>query len=162
MEFQKYLAAWIAKEAAYSAMHRTKPMTLSYGLNDSPVGLCAWIIEKFRGWSDNEGKIESIFSKQELLSNVTLYWVTQSIQSSIRIYNENSKMPLVFGKHDFVRVPVGYAKFPKEIPTPPRILIEKGFNIQHWTEMPKGGHFAALEQPVLLANDIAEFFKEIS
>jgi pimeloyl-ACP methyl ester carboxylesterase len=159
--FQKHLADWVTKEGAYSSLHSTKPITLSYGLNDSPVGLCAWIIEKFNSWSDNSADIESVFSKDALLSNVTLYWVTQSIHSSIRIYNENSKMPLVFRENDFIRTPVGYAKFPKEIPTPPRIYIEKGFNICNWTQMPKGGHFAAFEQPELLADDVSKFFKQI-
>ncbi len=159
--FQKTGADWSAKEGAYAYMHSTKPITLAYGLNDSPVGLCAWIIEKFNGWSDNKDNIENIFTKDELLANVTLYWLTQTIHSSIRIYNENSKKPLALGEKDFIKVPVGFAKFPKELPTPPRSYIEKGFNIQHWTEMPAGGHFAAMEQPNLLAKDITEFFKTI-
>lgn len=157
-EFQKLTTNWSAKEGAYSHLHSTKPITLAYGLNDSPVGLCAWIIEKFYGWSDNKGNIEKVFTKDELLANVTLYWITQTIHSSIRMYNENSKRPLVFDKNDFVKVPVGFAKFPKELPTPPRSYIEKAFNIQHWTEMPAGGHFAAMEQPALLAKDILDFF----
>ena len=156
--FQKFAANWSAKEGAYANMHSTKPITLAYGLNDLPVGLCAWIIEKFHGWSDNKGNIENVFSKDELLANVTLYWITQTIHSSIRIYNENSKRPLFFEKNNFVNVPVGFAKFPKELPAPPRSYIEKGFNIQHWTAMPAGGHFAAMEQPDLLAKDITDFF----
>jgi pimeloyl-ACP methyl ester carboxylesterase len=159
--FQKTSSAWTAKEGAYAHMHATKPLTAAYGLNDSPAGLCAWIIEKFNGWSDNKGNIEHTFSKNELLANVTLYWVTQTIHSSMRIYNENSKKPLAFGKHNFVKVPVGFASFPRELPTPPRTYIEKGFNIQHWTEMPEGGHFAAVEQPQLLAKDIIDFFGSI-
>lgn len=160
--FQKFATDWTAKEGAYSHMHSTKPITLAYGLNDSPIGLCAWIIEKFNSWSDNRGNIESIFIKDELLANITLYWVTQTIHSSIRIYNENSKQKLVFGKNDFVKVPVGFAKFSKELPTPPRSYIEKGFNIQRWTEMSVGGHFAAMEQPILLAKDITDFFKALA
>jgi pimeloyl-ACP methyl ester carboxylesterase len=160
--FQKFVAEWSAKEGAYANMHATKPSTLAFGLNDSPVGLCAWIIEKFNSWSDNNRNIENIFSKDELLANVTLYWITQTIHSSIRIYHENSKSPLVFGENDFVKVPVGFAKFPKELPTPPRSYIEKGFNIRHWAEMPAGGHFAAMEQPNLLANDIKTFFMTCS
>jgi pimeloyl-ACP methyl ester carboxylesterase len=162
LAFRKYGAEWSAKEGAYSYMHATKPITLAYGLNDSPAGLCAWIIEKFNGWSDNHGSIEDVFHKDELLANVTLYWVTQTIHSSIRIYNENSKRPLIFGKNDFVRIPVGFARFPKELPTPPRSYIEKGFNIKHWTVMPAGGHFAAMEQPELLAGDIRAFFSTVS
>lgn len=158
LAFQKKGAEWSAREGAYAYMHATKPLTAAYGLNDSPVGLCAWIVEKFHGWSDNEGNIEQVFTKDELLANVTLYWVTETIHSSMRIYYENSKQPLVFSKDDFVRVPVGFASFPKELPTPPRSYIEKGFNIRHWTAMPSGGHFAAVEQPLLLANDIIDFF----
>ena len=161
ISFQKTAAKWYAEEGAYSHIHRTKPITLAFGLMDSPVGLCAWIIEKFRAWSDSNGHIENTFTKDELLANVTLYWLTQTIHSSIRIYNENGKKPHVFGKNDFIKVPVGFAKFPKELPTPPRSYIEKGFNIQRWTEMDAGGHFAAMEQPTLLANDITRFFKTI-
>lgn len=161
-DFQKSAGIWSAKEGAYAYQHATKPLTLAYGLNDSPVGLCAWITEKFNSWSDNNGNIEHIFSKDELLANITLYWITQTIHSSIRIYNENSQHPLLFGENDFVSVPVGFVKFPKELPTPPRSYIEKGFNIQHWTEITQGGHFAAMEQPHLLARDIREFFRMLS
>lgn len=160
--FQKYAADWSVKEGAYSQQQSSKPITLAYGLNDSPIGLCAWIVEKFNAWSDNKGNIENVFSKNELLANVSLYWITQTIHSSIRIYNENGKYPLAFGEKDFVKVPVAFAKFPKELPTPPRSYIEKGFNIQHWTEMPKGGHFAAMEQPELLVKDMKDFFIELS
>ncbi len=158
-EFQQYVSKWSAEEGAYSKQQSSKPITLAFGLNDSPVGLCAWIVEKFNGWSDNKGQIENVFTKDELLANVTLYWITQTIHSSIRIYNENSERPLIFGEKDFVKLPVAFAKFPKELPTPPRSYIEKGFNIQRWTEMPAGGHFAAMEQPGLLAKDISNFFK---
>ncbi|MEO6685028.1 MAG: epoxide hydrolase family protein [Dyadobacter sp.] len=161
LAFQKTGAAWSAREGAYASMHATKPQTAAYGLNDSPVGLCAWIVEKFNGWSDNHGHIENALTKDELLANVTLYWLTQTIHSSMRIYNENSKKPMVFGEHDYVKVPVGFAKFPKELPTPPRSYIEKGFNIQHWEQMPAGGHFAAAEQPILLAKDISKFFYKL-
>lgn len=159
--FQKNGATWTNKEGAYAYMHATKPLTAAYGLNDSPAGLCAWIVEKFNGWSDNNGNIENTFTKDELLANITLYWLTQTIHSSMRIYNENSKKPLAFGEHDFVKVFVGFAHFPKELPTPPRSYIEKGFNIRHWTTMPAGGHFAAVEQPQLLAKDIRDFFSSI-
>lgn len=161
LAFQKYGAEWSAKEGAYAYVHATKPLTAAYGLNDSPMGLCAWIVEKFNGWSDSQGNIENTFTKDELLANVTLYWVTQTIHSSMRIYNENSKKPLALEKGQFINVPVAFAKFPKELPTPPRAYIEKGFNIQHWTIMPAGGHFAAVEQPLLLANDIKDFFKKL-
>ena len=160
--FQKYASDWTSKEAAYSYIQSTKPITLAFGLNDSPIGLCAWIIEKFNSWSDNNGEIYSVFTKDELLANVTLYWITQTIHSSIRMYNENSKHPLQFGENDFIKIPVGFLKFPKELPTPPRSYIEKGFNVTHWTEMPDGGHFAGMEQPDLMAKDIKDFFKELA
>jgi pimeloyl-ACP methyl ester carboxylesterase len=156
--YQTFLSNWMAKEGAYSHLHATKPITLAYGLNDSPVGLCAWVIEKFNSWSDNHGDVNNVFTNDELLANITLYWITQSIHSSIRIYNENSQSPLALKEHDFVKVPTAFAKFPRELPTPPQSYIEKGFNIQRWTEMPAGGHFAAMEQPVLLGRDIQDFF----
>lgn len=159
--FQEFAQNWASKEGAYAYIQSTKPLTLAYGLNDSPVGLCAWILEKFNTWSDNNGNINAVFSNDELLANVTLYWVTGTIHSSIRMYNENSKHPLRFGENDYVKVPVGFAKFPKELPTPPRSYIGKSFNITHWTEMPSGGHFAAMEQPKLLANDIKKFFESL-
>ena len=161
VKFQKATQMWNEKEGAYASLHSTKPLSLAYGLNDSPIGLCGWIIEKFNAWSDNNGDIENSFTKQELLANVTLYWLTQTIHSSIRMYHEISNSPLKFEKDDFVKTPVGFAKFPKEIPTPPRDYIEKGFNVVHWTEMPKGGHFPALEQPKLLADDIIRFFEKL-
>lgn len=160
--FQKNAEDWHTTEGAYSHQHRTKPLTLAYGLNDSPVGLCAWIVEKFYGWSDCNGNIESVFTKDELLSNVSLYWYTETIHSSIRLYNENSKVPLLFSKNDFVNTPTGIARFHKEEPFPPGKFIERGYNIQHWTDIPKGGHFAAMEQPALLANDIIQFAKTLN
>ena len=159
---QKNAEDWYTAEGAYSHQHRTKPLTLAYALNDSPVGLCAWIVEKFYGWSDCNGNIESVFTKDELLSNVSLYWFTETIHSSIRLYNENSKVPLHFSKNDFINIPVGIARFHKEEPFPPRKFIERGYNIQHWTDIPKGGHFAAMEQPALLANDIIQFAKTLN
>ena len=159
--FQQTGAEWSAREGAYAHLHATKPLTAAYGLNDSPVGLCAWIIEKFNSWSDNGGDIENVFTKDELLANVTLYWITQTIHSSMRMYNENSKNPMVFGQNDYISVPLAFAEFPKELPTPPRSYIEKGFNVRHWTSMPAGGHFAAVEQPDLLSKDLLYFFSEL-
>lgn len=157
-EYQRGLDAWAAQEAGYAFLQATKPITLAYGLNDSPAGLCAWIVEKMYSWSDHSGQIEEVFTKDEILANVTLYWVTQSIHASVRIYNENSKNPMVFGEDDFVKVPVAYANFPKEISRPPRKYMAMGYNLVRWTDMTSGGHFAAMERPELLANDIKEFF----
>jgi len=161
IQFEKDANDWYDREGAYSHQQRTKPLTLAYGLNDSPIGLCAWLIEKFYGWADCKGNIENVFTKDELLANVTLYWVTETIHSSIRLYNESSKAPLHFIKGDFVRVPVGIARFPLEDPFPPRKYVERGFNIRHWTNMPAGGHFASMEKPELLAEDIRDFFRSL-
>jgi pimeloyl-ACP methyl ester carboxylesterase len=149
---------WYMREGGYSLQQKTKPLTLAYGLNDSPIGLCAWIVEKMCGWADHQGHPENIFTKKQLLDNVTLYWLTETIHSSIRLYGENSKYPLKLGEDNFINVPVGIAKFYYEDPFPPRQFIERGFNVQHWSEFAEGGHFAALEKPGLLANDIIEFF----
>jgi pimeloyl-ACP methyl ester carboxylesterase len=162
IQFQKNADDWFTREGAYSHQQQTNPLTLAYGLNDSPVGLCAWLVEKFYSWSDCNGNIESVFTKDELLSNVSLYWFTQTVHSSTRLYNEDSRAPLRFSKDDFINVPVGIAKFHKEEPFPPRKFIERGYNIQHWTDIPAGGHFAAMEQPALLANDIIQFAKELN
>jgi pimeloyl-ACP methyl ester carboxylesterase len=161
-QFEQESEAWYDEEGAYSHQQRTRPLTLAFGLNDSPVGLCAWIIEKFYGWSDCKGDIESVFTRDELLSNVTLYWVTQTIHSSFRLYYESRKAPLHFDKDDFVRVPVGIARFPVEDAFPPRKYIERGYNVRRWTEMPAGGHFAAMEQPELLAKDLDTFFRHVN
>ena len=152
---------WFSREGGYSLEQNTKPLTLAYGLNDSPVGLCAWIVEKMYGWSDCKGYIGNVFSKDELLSNVTLYWVTETLHSSIRLYNENSKNPLIIGKESFIKIPVGIARFRYEDPFPPRKFIERGFNIQQWTDFPDGGHFPAMEKPELLAEDIRNFFRKV-
>jgi len=162
ISFQKSADEWYQNHGAYAHQHRTKPLTLSYALNDSPVGLCAWIVEKFHGWSDCDGDVESVFTKDELLANVSLYWFTETIHSSMRLYNENSKVPLHLTKNDFINIPVGIARFHKEEPFPPRKFIERGYNVQHWTNFSKGGHFAAMEQPDLFANDIIEFAKKVS
>ncbi len=150
---------WYADYGAYAHLQRTTPLTAAYALNDSPAALAAWIVEKFRDWADCDGDVERRFSKDELLANVTLYWMTETIYSSCRLYFESREAPLHFKPGERVRVPCGIARFPKEAPFPPRAWIERGYNIQHWTEMPRGGHFAAAEEPVILAQDIAESFR---
>ena len=152
--------AFMANERGYSQIQGTKPQTLGYGLNDSPAGLAAWIVEKFRTWCDCDGDVERKFTKDELLTNVTLYWVTQTITSSTRIYYESRNTPstLPIG---FIEVPTGAAIFPAEIAVPPRKWAEARYNITRWTEMPRGGHFAALEEPELLVEDIRAFFREL-
>ena len=162
-DFIKSEDEWYFREGGYSLQQKTKPITLAYGLNDSPIGLCAWIIEKMLSWADYMENIESVFSKDELLSNVTLYWLTETIHSSIRLYGENSNYLIKLGKTDFISIPLGIARFKYEEPFPPRKFIERGFkNIHHWTDFPTGGHFAALEKPEELSNDIKDFFSKIT
>ncbi len=148
-------------EGGYSHVQGTKPQTLSYGLNDSPVGLAAWIVEKFRTWSDCHGELERVFSKDELLTNVMIYWVTETLNSSVRLYYETREQPLQLSPASRVKPPVAVALFPKEIAMPSRALAERGYNIVRWTEMPRGGHFAAMEQPELLTQDLREFFRPL-
>ncbi|HIM37922.1 MAG TPA: epoxide hydrolase [Dehalococcoidia bacterium] len=150
---------WLADEGGYSHIQSTKPQTLSYGLNDSPAGLAAWIVEKYRRWSDCDGDVEKRFTKDELLTTVTIYWVTQSINSSTRLYYEAFSKPWNLEKDEKIQVPVGIASFPKENTVPLREWAERSFNIQQWTDMPAGGHFAALEEPVRLVEDIRKFFR---
>jgi len=154
-------ANWFDESGAYAHIQGTRPHTPAYALNDSPAGLAAWIVEKFREWSDCEGDIYRRFTRDELLANVTLYWMTQTISSSFGMYHEGRRAPLRFWADDFVSVPCGIAHFPKEILFPPKEWVQRGYNVQHWTEMPRGGHFAAAEQPELLAADIRAFFRPL-
>ena len=159
--YLEQLRGWWDAEGGYSHEQTTKPQTLGYGLNDSPVGLAAWIIEKFRTWSDCAGDVESVFTRDQLLTNIMLYWVTQTAPSSARLYYESRQRPLSLSRSNRVEPPVAVAVFPKEIAMPPRALAERGLNIARWTEMPRGGHFAAMEQPELLAKDLREFFRPL-
>jgi pimeloyl-ACP methyl ester carboxylesterase len=157
--YQAELRAWFDIEGGYSHEQGTKPQTLSYGLNDSPVGLAAWIVEKFSTWSDCAGDVERCFTRDELLTDVMIYWATETANSSARLYYETRQRPVSLSRSTRVETPVAVAVFPKEIPMPPRALAERGLNVVRWTEMPRGGHFAAMEQPELMANDIREFFR---
>ena len=159
---QQYLEAMqqrFFQEGGYVMIQSTKPQTLAYGLSDSPIGLAAWIIEKFYGWSDIDGDLEREYTKDELLTNIMIYWVTQTINPSIRSYYEESHAPsLKPGQR--VEVPVAMALFPKDTP-PPRALAERTLRIERWTEMPRGGHFPALEVPELYAGDLQAFFRSL-
>jgi pimeloyl-ACP methyl ester carboxylesterase len=152
---------WAALEGGYAHMHSTRPQTLSASLNDSPVGLAAWIGEKFRAWSDCGGDVESVFSKEDLLTNISLYWHTQSIGTSMQMYWENRLQPMRFTGAARVVPPVGFAHFPKELSHPPRSWVERTFDVVQWTDMPSGGHFAAMEKPGLLATEIRRFFRPL-
>ena len=152
---------WQQDEGGYAHIQGTKPQTLSYGLNDSPAGLAAWIVEKFRTWSDCDGDVERRFTKDELLTTVTIYWATQTIGSSTRLYYERRRNQWSMGQGERIRVPCAVASFPVEISHPPREWAERSYNVVRWTEMPWGGHFAALEEPELLAEDIRAFFRPL-
>ncbi|MCW3475732.1 epoxide hydrolase family protein [Limobrevibacterium gyesilva] len=157
--FLAQVAAWRDAEGGYNHIQGTKPQTLAYGLNDSPAGLAAWIGEKFHSWSDCDGDIERAFSLDAVLTNISIYWFTQTIASSVRIYKESRRTPLNFAGGLRITPPLGFAAFPKEIVTPPRDYVARVFDVQRWTSMPRGGHFAAMEQPALLAQDIRAFFR---
>jgi pimeloyl-ACP methyl ester carboxylesterase len=149
---------WVALEGGYSHVHATKPQTLAYSLTDSPAGLAAWVLEKFFAWSDGGTELTQRFEIDELLTNLSVYWFSGNVASTLRIYRENAALPLRFDSGERIIAPLCYARFPKEIIDPPREWVERVFNVARWTEMPAGGHFAALEQPYALARDIHESF----
>jgi pimeloyl-ACP methyl ester carboxylesterase len=155
------LGAWLREETGYQWIQGTKPQTLAFGLTDSPAGLAAWIVEKFRAWSDCGGDVERRFSKDDLLTNITLYWVTGAINSSFWPYYARYHAPWPIGDGQRVEVPTAYAAFPKEIVRPPRSWAERVYNIRRWTIMPSGGHFAALEEPQALVDDLRAFFRDL-
>ncbi len=154
-------ARWFEEEGAYGHLQATRPGTLGIALTDSPAGLAAWILEKVRAWADCDGDLESRFSIDELLAHVTLYWVTNTAASSVRLYRESKLTPLQLGPGESIRVPMAYAHFPLEAPSPPRRWVERGYEVRRWTDMPRGGHFAAWEEPELLTQDIREFFRPL-
>ncbi len=162
-EYLEQSSRWDQTERGYTAIQSTKPQTLGYALNDSPAGLAAWILEKWRSWSDCRGDPESRFSRDFLLTVVTTYWATGTITSSIRDYYDNRRWqgePRL-GPGDRVRVPTAVAVFPHMlIPEgqPPREWAERLYDIRRWTVMPRGGHFAPAEEPELVARDVAAFF----
>jgi pimeloyl-ACP methyl ester carboxylesterase len=168
-KFSERTQRWTQTEGAYAMIQSTKPQSLAYGLNDSPVGLAGWIIEKFEAWSDNHGDIENAFSKDELLTNLTIYWSTQTINSAIHLYSETLKtlMNAMYNPLSKLNpfdktgqkstVPAGFVTFPKDISKPPREYAERFFNVKQWSVMDVGGHFAAMEKPDLLAADIRRF-----
>ncbi|MFT4862158.1 MAG: pimeloyl-ACP methyl ester carboxylesterase [Pseudohongiellaceae bacterium] len=154
--------AFMKNEVGYQQIQGTKPQSLGYSLNDSPAGLAAWIVEKFHGWTDmpqgTEGNLDDYISKDDILTNISIYWFTQTITSSSRIYFENSQTrpqkPM-----GYIDVPTGAAVFPAEIYVTPKAWAEAAYDIVHWTEMPAGGHFAALEQPESYLADVRTFFR---
>ena len=159
MERSKDRAARLAEGTGYQAIQSTKPQTLGYGLNDSPVGLAAWIAEKFHGWTQHDGNPETAVTRDELLTNITIYWATMSITSSARLYYENRHAGNRYPQR--IEVPTAVALFPGELALPPRKWVERQYNLVHWREMAKGGHFAALEAPELLVDDIRAAFRAL-
>jgi pimeloyl-ACP methyl ester carboxylesterase len=156
------LAVWLKEETGYQWIQGTRPQTLAYGLSDSPAGLAAWIMEKFRAWSDCDGVPENAISRDRMLANIALYWFTGAIGSSFWPYYARMHAPWPIPIGATIDVPTGYAAFPKEIVRPPRSVAEKVYtNIQRWTEMKQGGHFAAMEQPEALAEDVRAFFRPL-
>ncbi len=163
-EFNADLAAmrqFAREESGYATLQSTKPQTLGVGLNDSPAGLLAWIVEKFRAWSDCDGHPERVFSRDQLITNVMLYWVTQTITSSTRLYWELQHSGAGQRAPEFVAVPTGIARYPKEPIRFPRAWVERRYNVTHWVDMPRGGHFAAMEQPELFTEDLRSFFRTV-
>jgi pimeloyl-ACP methyl ester carboxylesterase len=165
-KFFKRNEEWIQKEGAYALIQSTKPQSLAAGLNDSPAGLAAWIVEKFRAWSDCGGNVESRFTKDELLTHIMIYWVTESIGTSFLPYYDYSNASAMTWMKEGIKnwvasckVPTAFALFPKDISHAPREWAKRFFDVQRWTEMPRGGHFAALEEPELLAQDIRAWFR---
>ena len=164
-EERKYLdemAHWLKEETGYQWIQGTRPQTLSFGLTDSPAGLAAWIIEKFRAWSDCDGDVESAFTRDQLLANISLYWFTGAIGSSFFPYYFRMHRPWPIPEGGTIGVPTGYSEFPHEILRPPRSLAARTYtDIRRWTVMPRGGHFAAMEQPEALAEEILELFRPL-
>jgi pimeloyl-ACP methyl ester carboxylesterase len=161
-EEQAYLdaaARWYAQDGGYQHEQMTRPATLSYALADSPAGLLAWIVEKYREWSDCDGVLSRTFSDDFVLTQAALYWFTNTISTSIRPYYEYARGPTRRVKR--VTVPTAVAVFPKDLAQPPRSWAERTYNVTRYTRMPRGGHFAAHEQPQLLANDLTEFFRPL-
>ncbi len=159
--FFKELAHFLQEETGYQWIQGTKPQTLSYGLTDSPAGLAAWIVEKFRAWSDCNGEPERAISRDAMLTNITIYWATGAINSSFWPYYDRRHGPWPFKLGEKIKAPMGYAAFPHEILRPPRSIAERLYDVRRWSVMEEGGHFAALEQPEMLAHEIREFFRPL-
>jgi pimeloyl-ACP methyl ester carboxylesterase len=153
--------AWLKDETGYQRIQGTKPQTLAYALNDSPAGLAAWIVEKFRTWSDCDGDLERRFTKDQLLTNVMIYWLSETANSSCRLYYEAMHTGTWAPRTLRVSVPTGCAIFPREMVKPPRVWAERAYDVRRWTRMPSGGHFAAMEEPERLVDDVRAFFRPL-
>jgi pimeloyl-ACP methyl ester carboxylesterase len=161
IRWQAERAAWNDAEGGYAHVQGTKPDVLAPALNDSPTGLAAWIVDKYRSWSDCDGDLSKRFSSIDLLTVISIYWFSQSMPSAIRLYWEGRRRPMHLAIGERVTAPVAVAHFPKELPIPPRRYVERGYNVARWTEFSRGGHFAALEETAALAEDIRSFAGEV-
>jgi pimeloyl-ACP methyl ester carboxylesterase len=161
--YERMHTALMRHGSSHVAVQTTDPQTLSYGLHDSPVGLCSWILERRRNWSDCRGKVESRFSKDDLLTTVMLYWVTESFVTSARYYYEASHQlwEPCHSRTPVIEAPTGIAVFPRELLLMPRRWAERYYNLQRWTVMASGGHFAPMEEPQTLVEDIRAFFRPL-
>ncbi|MDG4824708.1 alpha/beta fold hydrolase [Asanoa sp. WMMD1127] len=151
-------AGWGATEGAYAAMHRTRPQTAAVGLTDSPAGLAAWIVEKLRAWSDCGGDVERAFTRDEILTNITVYWLTGTIGSAMRMYHANGAIPPAQHARR-VETPSGFSLFPADLVRAPRAWLDRIANTVRVTEHPRGGHFAPIEQPEAYAEELRAFFR---
>ncbi|CAH1191915.1 hypothetical protein PAECIP111892_00788 [Paenibacillus auburnensis] len=156
LHYKRSAQEWISREGGYMTLQSTKPQTLAYGLSDSPVGLAGWIIEKFHAWSDCKGDLRNSFSEDELLTNIMIYWVTNTFGSTAHIYYENTHSLPPLGR---IEVPTGIAILPADVLTPPKVWAMRNLNITRWTSLPRGGHFTAMEEPELMAEDIRAFYR---
>jgi pimeloyl-ACP methyl ester carboxylesterase len=164
-EERRYLGElehWLKEETGYQWIQGTRPQTLAAALTDSPAGLAAWIAEKFHAWTDNDGRIESAVDRDRMLGNIALYWFTGCIGASFWPYYARLHGPWPIPDGTTVDAPTGYCQFPREILRPPRSLAARTYtDIRRWTEMGKGGHFAALEEPEALAAEVQAFFRSL-
>lgn len=155
-EYAAAIGKWPWTEGAYALVQSTKPQTLAYAMNDSPIGLAAWIIEKFHAWTDHPGNLEMKFTRDQLLTNLTIYWVTQTAGSSFRLYYENMRHPSP-RITERIDIPTGVCLAPKGMTNPPREMVDRILDIRHWSTLTEGGHFLAMEQPQRVAEDIFRF-----
>ena len=159
LDYQEQRQQWRDREGAYSAQQRTRPQTLAFGLADSPAGLASWIVEKFYNWSDCHGDVLSVFSLDELIDNLMVYWLTETIGSSVRYYYESQRRPPLFQPGDRVTPAAAILTLPKELGQPPREWAERLLNVQRYTALDRGGHFPGWEVPDLYAADLQAFFR---
>lgn len=153
-EYRRRSAIWSADEGGYQAIQSSKPQTLAFGLADSPVGLASWIVEKFHGWTDCGGDLLSVWPAETLIDNLMIYWMTNTVGSSIRYYFEGTRLRPPIASDAYVHVPTALAVWPRDLALAPRELAERLYNVSRYTVMPRGGHFPAWEAPELYADDL--------